>query len=221
MGILGVAHKWFSIYLSNRAQCVDIAGTFSDLINLDISVIKGSTLEPILFLYAILISGLQPCSLFSVLWFCSNKMALNTAWQNKFMIFRTRGKPINENDCHLVYNTTELGHETDPSLLSPVERVHNNSAKKSFKLLGVYFDEYLSFDSHANHLCMKMSKSLYCLNKVKNFVSTDALEKLYFALVHSSMTYCINVYGSANKTMLQALILKQKKGNKNHHGSEL
>jgi hypothetical protein len=47
MGILGVAHKWFTIYLSNRAQCVDIAGTFSDLINLDISVIRG-TLQIIL-----------------------------------------------------------------------------------------------------------------------------------------------------------------------------
>jgi hypothetical protein len=147
-------------------------------------------------------------------------MALNTG-KTKFMIFRTRGKTISENDCNLVYNSTELGLETDSSLVSPIERVHNNSAKKSFKLLGVYFDEYLSFDAHVNQLCTKMSKSLYCLNEVKNFVSTDALEKLYFALVHSSMTYCINVYGLANNTMLQPLILKHKKGNKNHQGGEL
>jgi len=137
-------------------------------------------------------------------------MALNTG-KTKFMIFRTRGKPINEIDCHLVYNSTEIGYETDPLLVSPIERVHNNGAEKSFKLLGVYFDEYLSFDAHVNHLCMKLSKSLYCLNKVKNFISKDALKKLYFALIHSSMTYCINVYGSANKTTLQPLILKQKK----------
>jgi hypothetical protein len=71
----------------------------------------------------------------------------------------------------------------------------------------MYFDEYLIFDKHVKHLCMKMSKFLYCLNKKKNFVSTDALKKLYFALVHSSLTYCINVYGLANKTILQPLIL--------------
>jgi hypothetical protein len=35
MGILGVSHKWFTSYLTNRAQCVDIGGTFSDLIFAD------------------------------------------------------------------------------------------------------------------------------------------------------------------------------------------
>jgi hypothetical protein len=40
-------------------------------------------------------------------------MALNTG-KSKFMIFKTRGKPINEIDCHLVYNSTEIGYETDP-----------------------------------------------------------------------------------------------------------
>jgi hypothetical protein len=55
----------------------------------------------------------------------------STLAKTKFMIFRTLGKTISENDCHLVYNSTALGHETDSSLLSPIERVHNNSAKKA------------------------------------------------------------------------------------------
>jgi len=50
MGIQGTAHKWFESYLSNRTQCVDIAGSLSEQIALDISVIQGSTLGPILFL---------------------------------------------------------------------------------------------------------------------------------------------------------------------------
>jgi hypothetical protein len=48
------------------------------------------------------------------------------------------------------------------------------------------------------------------MNKIKNFVNKDALKKLY-ALVISSITYCMNVYGSANKTTLTPLFLKQKK----------
>jgi hypothetical protein len=32
-----------------------------------------------------------------------------------------------------------------------------------------------------------------------------------FALVHCSITYCINIYGAANKTTLTPLVLKQKK----------
>ncbi len=51
-------------------------------------------------------------------------MVLNTG-KTKYMIFRTRGKPINENDCQLVYNSTENGLPSDPELISPIERVHN------------------------------------------------------------------------------------------------
>jgi hypothetical protein len=127
------------------------------------------------------------------------------------MIFRTRGKPINENECQLVYNSTEIGLPTDPDLVSPIERVHNAGNEKTFKLLGVYFDEYLSFDSHVSQLCKKISKSLFGINKIKNFVTLDALKKLYYALVHSSISYCINVYGSANKTTLAPLVIQQKK----------
>ncbi len=80
--------------------------------------------------------------------------------------------------------------------------MHNDGNEKSFKLLGVYFDEYLSFDSHVKHLCNKLSKTLFGLNKIK---------KLNYALIHSSFCYCINVYGSANKTTLAPLFLKHKK----------
>jgi hypothetical protein len=109
---------------------------------LDISVIQGSTLGHILFLCNIN-DFWRATSLFSVLfaddttclakghnlrdltnfvnvelrkianWFRSNKMALNTG-KTKFMIFRTRGKPIDVNDCQVVYNSSEIGHDTNP-----------------------------------------------------------------------------------------------------------
>ena len=50
MGINGTTHKWFSDYLSGRSQKVEINETLSDSLELDISVIQGSTLGPILFL---------------------------------------------------------------------------------------------------------------------------------------------------------------------------
>jgi hypothetical protein len=102
-------------------------------------------------------------------------MALNTG-KTKFMIFRTRGKPTDVNDCQIVYNSTEIGLDTDPLLVTPIDRIHNNGNEKSFKLLGVYFDEYLSFDAHVKHLCNKLSKTLFSLNKIKNFVNLEALK---------------------------------------------
>jgi hypothetical protein len=48
--------------------------------------------------------------------------------------------------------------------------IHDGETK-SFKLLGVLFDEYLSFDDHINNLCTKISKSLFCKNRIKSFVN--------------------------------------------------
>ena len=50
MGIRGTAHTWFKNYLSGRSQKVEINGSLSGALELDISVIQGSILGPILFL---------------------------------------------------------------------------------------------------------------------------------------------------------------------------
>jgi hypothetical protein len=238
MGIKDTTLNWFKNYLSVRSQKVDINGVFSDPLNLDISVIQGSILGPILFLCYINDFWLAT-TLFSVLfaddttglgkgknlgeltayvntelqkisnWFRANKMAVNAA-KTKFIIFRTRGKIINPHDCRLVFNANEIGQPEDPALIHEIERIHNDGPTKSFKLLGVLFDEYLSFDAHITHLCAKISKSLYCINRIKNFVNQNTRRTLYCAMVHSHLVYCVNVYGCANSTSLNKLKLKQK-----------
>jgi hypothetical protein len=50
MGINGITLEWFKNYLAGRLQRVDINGNLSDELDLDISVIQGSILGPILFL---------------------------------------------------------------------------------------------------------------------------------------------------------------------------
>jgi hypothetical protein len=62
-------------------------------------------------------------------------MAINVA-KTKFIVFRTRGKPIHPQDCQLVYNGNEIGMPENQDLIHPVERVHNECETKNFKLLG-------------------------------------------------------------------------------------
>ena len=237
MGINGNALKWFKTYLSGRSQKVDINGNLSEAMQLDISVIQGSILGPILFLCYIN-DFYSATALFSVLfaddttclskgkklneliefvtselqkiavWFRANKMAVNTS-KTKFIVFRTRGKVINPDECVLYFNNNEPGQPADPALISQIERIHNDGEETSFKLLGVLFDEYLTFDSHITLLCSKISKSLFCINRIKNFVNGDSLKQLYYAMVHSHLSYCINVYSCANTTALQKLRVKQ------------
>ena len=238
MGIRGTAYNWFMNYLAGRTQFVDINGNKSDPLAINISVIQGSILGPILFLCYIN-DFYRATSLFSVLfaddttglgkgknlrdlthyvngelqkisdWFRANKMAVNTS-KTKFIVFRTRGKRIAPEDCQLVFNSNEVGSIENPNLIVPIVRIHDQGDEKSFKLLGVHFDEYLSFDAHISSVCAKISKSLYCLNRIKNFVTPSALKMLYFAMVHSHIVYCLNVYSCANITSLSPLKIKQK-----------
>ena len=50
LGIDGKTHDWFSSYLKNRVQHVDIQGNISSPQSINISVLQGSILGPILFL---------------------------------------------------------------------------------------------------------------------------------------------------------------------------
>ena len=50
LGLNGIVHKWFTSYLEGRSQCVDINGHLSKEKSIDISVLQGSILGPLLFL---------------------------------------------------------------------------------------------------------------------------------------------------------------------------
>ncbi len=136
-------------------------------------------------------------------------MAVN-ADKTKFIVFRTRGKVINPLDCQVVYDSNEIGMPVNPNLIYNIQRIHNEGDTKNFKLLGILFDEYLTFDAHINQLCSKISKSLFCLNRVKNFISADIRKLLYFAMIHSHIMYCLCIYSCANSTSLNPLRIKQK-----------
>ena len=238
MGIRDTAFDWFKTYLAGRKQKVEINGSLSSELPIDISVIQGSILGPILFLCYIN-DFYRATSLFSVLfaddttclakdknlnvlikyvntelqkvanWFLANKMAVNTT-KTKFIVFRTHGKKINNDECVLLFNSNEIGKPTDQSLIFPIDRIHNAGNEKSFKLLGVLFDEYLSFESHISAICTKLTKSLFCIRRIKNFVNQNTLKMLYFAMIHSHIVYCLNIYSCANTTTLQKIRIKQK-----------
>ncbi len=233
MGIRGTTYNWFKNYLAGRSQFVDINGSKSESLEINISVIQGSILGPILFLCYIN-DFYAATTLFSVLfaddttglgkgsnlrdltsyvnielqkianWFRSNKMAVNTT-KTKFIVFRTRGKRIDPAECRLVFNSNEIGQIENPDLIVPITRVHSDGEEKSLKLLGVLFDEYLSFDAHVTSLCAKISKSLFCLNRIKNFVTPKAMKMLYFAMVHSHIVYCLNIYTAVQMLLLSSL----------------
>jgi hypothetical protein len=146
-------------------------------------------------------------------WFRANKMVLNAS-KTKFIPFRTRNKKIPSPLPDLVINANEPSQPFDESLVSKTVRVYDgnpNVCDRSFKLLGIHLDEYLSFNYHTKQLSAKLSKSLFCISRAKNFLTLRALKMLYFSLVHSRLTYCpIILSGMSSKNKLQILKLQKK-----------
>ena len=153
LGIDGKTHDWFSSYLKNRVQQhVDIQGNISSPQSINISVLQGSILGPILFLCYIndlpnatelltflfaddtsgLIIGKNLQELVQKMnieinklgnWFRANKMAVNIS-KTKYLIFHTKGKKITNFDNNsIVYDGNEIGKPKDPALITPLGRI--------------------------------------------------------------------------------------------------
>jgi hypothetical protein len=240
-GIKGKTHEWFSSYLKNRIQIVDINGNLSAPKTFNISVIQGSILGPILFL--IYINDLYTSSaLLSIMfaddtaclaknknlnllinfvnneltklarWFRANRMAVNVG-KTKFILFHTRGTQFETHICRIFYNDNEP-NANNPDLIHEIERYHNHHyspEKRTYKLLGVNFDEHLSFDLHTTYLCNKLNRSLFCINRAKNFLTPKALISLYYAFIHSHLTYCPIILSCATASNIKKIQTIQKK----------
>ena len=79
------------------------------------------------------------------------------------------------------------------------------------KYLGITFDNRLSFEKHINNLVKKLSKAVGILCKVKNFLNSQALLQLYYAIFPSHLQYGLIIWGSTFKTYLKKLTTLQNK----------
>jgi hypothetical protein len=140
-------------------------------------------------------------------------MAVNTS-KTKFILFKTKGKKI-PNDANIVFNCNEFGKEENPNQIYKLERIfceNPNESDRSYKLLGVYLDEFLNFDKHVSYLCSKLSRSLYCIKRVSNILSLKALRSLYFALIHPHLLYCSTIISCTSIKNINRIFKIQKKG---------
>ena len=120
-----------------------------------------------------------------------NKLTLNVA-KSKFMIIKRRNN-VSYNSFTLKYNGKRM------------ERC------SSYKYLGVYLDEKLTWKDHITYLCEKLSKMCGLFAKLRHCCNTELLKTVYHALVESHLQYCNIIWGNANEKILEPLIRLQDK----------
>ena len=232
-GIKGVSLEWFKSYLKNRKQRVDINGSLSGPADIDISVLQGSTLGPILFLCFIndlhlatklftLLFADDTCALAAdkdlnalidfcntelkkiANWMVVNKLAVNVS-KCKYIIFHNRGKNLTTEN-KIVFNWNPLGGDDLQEKILPLERISNKNIdheNRYYKYLGILLDENFSLNYHFDNICKKLSRGLFCLRRAKNLINNNSLKTLYFALFHSHLLYCTNILNCSSNANIK------------------
>ena len=107
-------------------------------------------------------------------WMRSNKLSVDIKKTN-YVVFKSAQKKASS-DLPLSFNSQILKE--------------NNSVK----FLGVYIDNSLTWKSHINHVCKKMSKSIGVIFRSRFFLTEKTLLSLYYTLVYPYIS-SVALYG--------------------------
>nr|BDT62741.1 MAG: hypothetical protein [Metapenaeus ensis nimavirus] len=122
--------------------------------------------------------------------------------QNMKKYFQHNGLLLNEKKTQFIF----IGSRQYISCLPDdiVIRFSGNTITpcKTVKNLGVYFDQYMSFNVHIDEMYRKIMGTLIYLNRVGNCFDNETRVVVVEALVLSLMNYCLNIWGTTNKTQI-------------------
>ena len=226
-GVRGKALEWFRSYLSGRTQYVSLDNQSSNLCNINCGVPQGSLLGPLLFLLYIndfcrssdilsfihfaddtniFFSHDDPQTLAEIVnyelvnilqWIRSNKLSLNLQ-KTKYMLF---SKSLETLPINIMFDDT------------PLEQV------SSTKFLGIVVDDKLSWKPHVDKICKLISRNIGIINRLKTQLPLNSLLMLYTSLISPYLHYGLLVWGNANQTLLDRILLLQKKALRIIHNS--
>jgi len=103
-------------------------------------------------------------------WFKTNQLSLNLD-KTTFLQFRTK------NSKKLDFNVSLSKDLT--------------SKKSSIKFVGLFIDETLTWKSHITYLSKRLGSACYAIRTIASDLSTDILTMVYYAYVHSLLSYGI------------------------------
>jgi len=223
MGISGLANDILLACLSNREICVDVNGTLSDKLPQNYGIPQGSVLGPLLFNLAIndIVSITDNCkgchiNLYAddmVLLFSAKTVILVqnfidiicsklSAWLNcNFLLINA------QKTQYIIFDIKTMDLFDYNVIIQNKVIVRTND----YKYLGIVIDCNLKFNKHIKSITNRIRPIVAALYRINWFLDINHLRSVYYALVHSILSYGIVVWGSTYNSHLKQLNSIQRK----------
>ena len=179
-------------YLDRRKQRVKVNGSFSMWTKTSLGVPQGSALGPLLFnIYLndlfLFLEETEVCNYAddTTIYTCGpNVENVVAKLENDALAisewFPNNRTKLNEDKCHLMI------FDEKSNKVSVKIGEANVKERKEEKLLGIIFDQTLSFKQHVKTLCKKASQKLHALARISCYMETEKLKQVMQALSHFS-----------------------------------
>ena len=200
------ATRLITDYLANRKQKTKINSQYSPWHNINTGVPQGSILGPLLF-------NIFICDLFgfldgvNVVNYADDTTPFATAksWQEiKIKLENAANslfKWLSENQMKGNAEKSQLiVNSKNDSLFISIgnEKIFNST---NAKILGITFDNHLTFDTHIKNICKKAAQKISALARISPFMSLPKRQKLMNAFFNSQFNNCPLVWMFHSRTL--------------------
>jgi len=120
---------------------------------------------------------------------------INQSFHNIISWFNSNSLILNFNKTHYVEFRTKNYYQVKTKVKYEHKNISNSTESK---FLGLIIDKTLSWNQHIDHIATKLSSACYALRNLKHIVPQSTLRTIYYASIHSILSYSIIFLGRSS-----------------------
>ena len=220
------ALTWFTSYLSERTQRVDINGQISNPLENKCGVPQGSILGPLFFIVFIndmyLYPDLEDISLFAddatahhsskCTQIITQKLQNVATSANKWCEDNKMQLSIIKTKVALVGSKQRINRitDSDKQIKIIINDIRIEQVSHS-KLLGIHIDESLTWNLQVTKVKKTVAYKLFLLKRIRPFLPTQSRIMFFNYYIKPYLEYCCSIWGSTSQENINIVVKLQKR----------